>query len=329
MLPSAGVRHPLLAALALAAATSAACGDEPRRAPARPPAEARVAAIGELARHPPELRRAFDHAHDFEPPPPPGPGDWLAEHPEPGQTFDQYVASAPNRPDATRKVLYLLPLGALDGDGAPPLAPLVDVLAAFFALEVRVLPAVTIEHVAPTTRVHGGTGKRQLLAPDVLRWLSWWVPADGYGVVAITMEDLYPDPDWNFVFGQASLTERVGVQSFARYDPAFFGEPRPDGWQALILRRATWTLIHETAHMFGLHHCVHWRCIVAGSNNQDEADRSPLHACPVCTHKLWWAIRFDPAAREDALARALAAAGFADEAAWSARRARWIRDGTR
>jgi archaemetzincin len=35
------------------------------------------------------------------------------------------------------------------------------------------------------------------------------------------MEDLYPDPAWNFVFGQASLRERVEVFSFARYDPAF------------------------------------------------------------------------------------------------------------
>jgi archaemetzincin len=33
------------------------------------------------------------------------------------------------------------------------------------------------------------------------------------------MEDLYPEPSWNFVFGQASLNERVGVYSFARYGP--------------------------------------------------------------------------------------------------------------
>jgi len=32
------------------------------------------------------------------------------------------------------------------------------------------------------------------------------------------MEDLYPDPSWNFVFGQTSLPGYVGVYSFARYD---------------------------------------------------------------------------------------------------------------
>ena len=143
------------------------------------------------------------------------------------------------------------------------------------------------------------------------------------------MEDLYPEPSWNFVFGMASLTERVGVQSLARQDPAFFGEPRPAGWRTLARRRATWTLVHEISHMFGLTHCTYWRCVVAGSNHQGEADRSPLHACPVCLRKLHSAIKFDPAAREDALAGVFGRLGIDDEAAWSAARAMWIRNGGR
>jgi archaemetzincin len=39
---------------------------------------------------------------------------------------------------------------------------------------------------------------------------------------AVTMEDLYPDPQWNFVFGEASLPDRTGVFSFARYNPMFY-----------------------------------------------------------------------------------------------------------
>jgi archaemetzincin len=326
--------HRLRWALATAGliALVAACHEKaprPKKQDAVPPVEARVAAIGKVARLSPELQRAFDPAVDFEAPLPPGEDDWLAAHPEPGQTYDQFVASDPNKPDATRRILYLLPLGRVDGDGAPALEPLVAVIHAFYGLEVKMLPPVTLDEVKPTTRVNDHTEKRQLLAPDILSWMSWNVPKDAYGVVAITMEDLYPDPEWNFVFGQASLKERVGVQSFARYDPAFFGEARPDGWQALVLRRATWTMVHEIGHMFGLQHCVHYRCIMGGSNNQDESDRAPLHVCPVCAHKLWWALRYDAAAREDALAGALRAAGFADEAAWSERRASWIRTGAR
>ncbi|HUQ01923.1 MAG TPA: archaemetzincin [Kofleriaceae bacterium] len=326
------LRLVVVALAALSATAMSACHEKAaRRKPqdAGPPVEARVAAIGTVAKLSPELQRAFDPAVDFEPPLAPGEDDWLAAHPEPGQTYDQFVASDPNKPDAERRILYLLPLGRIDGDGAPALEPLVAVIHAFYGLEVKMLPAVTLEDVKPTTRVNDYTEKRQLLAPDVLHWMSWNVPKDAYGVVAITMEDLYPDPEWNFVFGQASLKERVGVQSFARYDPAFFGEARPSGWQALVLRRASWTMVHEIGHMFGLQHCVHYRCIMGGSNNQDESDRAPLHVCPVCAHKLWWALRYDAAAREDALATALRAAGFADEAAWSERRARWIRTGTR
>ena len=70
------------------------------------------------------------------------------------------------------------------------------------------------------------------------------------------------------------------------------------------------------------------KCVVAGSNHQAEADNRPLHACPVCARKLHSAIGFDPGAREEALAKVLREVGIDDEATWSERRAKWIRDGT-
>lgn len=142
--------------------------------------------------------------------------------------------------------------------------------------------------------------------------------------MGVTMTDLYPDPTWNFVYGMASFQERVGIQSFARQDPAFFGEPRPDGWQQRLFRRATWTMVHETSHMFGITHCTFWRCVIAGANNEAEAERSPLHLCPVDLRKLQSSIGFDPAKREEALAAVLHDVGIEDEAAWSANRAKWI-----
>ena len=140
--------------------------------------------------------------------------------------------------------------------------------------------------VPAKTRINPSTKKRQLLAPDVLAWLVKRLPDDAFALQAVTMEDLYPEPSWNYVVGMASLSERVGVQSFARQDPALFGEAREPGWQKLALRRATWTMVHEISHMFGLTHCVYWKCVVAGSNHQAEADSRPLHACPVCARKL-------------------------------------------
>ena len=292
--------------------------------PDAPPA--RISAIGSTSQLPPALARAFDPAGDFEPMGTPAPGEWLAEHRERPQSYADFLDANTHVPSGARSVLYLLPIGAFP-DSAPPVSALAAVARAFFQIEVRVLPAVAVREVAAKTRVHHG--KRQLLAPDVLAWLVTRLPDDAFGLMAITMEDLYPEPSWNFVFGMASLRERVGVQSFARQDPAFFGEPRAAGWEQLALRRATWTLVHEVAHMFGLTHCVYWRCVVAGSNHQTEADGQPLHPCPVCLRKLHSAIEFDPAVREEALAKVLGELGITDEAAWSERRARWIRDGKR
>ena len=68
-------------------------------------------AVGALDGLPAHLARAFQSTNHFDPLPPPGPGDWLAEHPEPGQTFEQFLRARPRRPDAPRKKLYLLPLG--------------------------------------------------------------------------------------------------------------------------------------------------------------------------------------------------------------------------
>ena len=292
-----------------------------------PPVDPRIAAIGETSLLTPELRRALD-PRDFDPPPEPEPGDWLYEHPEQPQTFERYIQSGFHPLTNERRVIYLLPLGTFPAE-APPLASLAALVRAYYTVEVRVLPPVKIETVDARTRKNRSTGKRQLRAPDVLTWLESRVPDDAYALMALTMEDLYPEESWNFVFGMASLEERVGVQSLARQDPAFFGAPREPGWQKLALRRAAWTVVHEIAHMFGLSHCVHFTCVVAGSNSQDESDRRPLHVCPVCMHKLWWAIRFDPVARERELARVLRELGIDDEADWSERRLRWIRDGVR
>ena len=53
------------------------------------------------------------------------------------------------------------------------------------------------------------------------------------------------------MFGEASPREGVGVYSFARYDPAFYGEPRTDEYEVLVLRRSC-KLQRETGHIFGL-----------------------------------------------------------------------------
>ena len=291
-----------------------------------PGPEVRRDAVGDLAGLPTNLQRAFaPDAPGFDPIPSPDPHDWLAVHPEPGQTFDQLKASRPNRPTDSRRMIYLQPLGEFAADRSPSIETLRQFAAAFFAMEVKALPAVSLDVARITSRRNPHTGGLQILTGDVLDFLKARVPADAFCLLAITMEDLYPEPSWNFVFGQASLRERVGVYSFARYHPAFYGEPSATGAETLMLRRSCKVLVHETGHMFGLAHCTFFNCVMNGSNHLAESDRRPLHLCPVCLRKLHWSIGYDVLQRYNALERISRADGFADEADWLSRQIRWLR----
>lgn len=243
----------------------------------------------------------------FEPLPKPGPSDWLANHAEPGQTFEQFVASHPNRPDETRHTIYIQPLGDFTATSSPSLTLIQRFASAFFAMAVKALPAIdiTAEHI--TSRRNP---QLQLLTRDILSLLKRRLPADAYCLMGTSMIDLYPDPAWNFVFGEASLRERVGVYSFARY---------ADRDPKVVLRRSCKVFAHETGHMFGIAHCVFYRCIMNGSNHLAESDARPMHLCPIDLRKLQWSVGFDVRARYEKLVDAELACGFDDEVQWTRR----------
>ncbi len=287
-----------------------------------PPERARLRAIGPTDDLEAGLQRAFDPAEDFQPVADPQPGYWLAEHGEPGQTFEQYVASEPHRPDQQRNRLYILPLGEFDPNHKPSLADLQLCAEAFFQMEVRVLPPVKLDDPALTNRINRHTGKRQYLTGDLLEMMRQQLPEDAYCMLGLTPEDLYPKEEWNFVFGMASLRDRVGVFSSARKGGSLTDNPPSAQQESLTMRRNCRTLLHETGHMFGMQHCIYFSCLMNGSNHLEEADSQPLHLCPVCLRKLHWN-RGDPGfvtRRYRQLEQAYKTLGLDDEAAWIARR---------
>ena len=291
----------------------------------KPPGSAeRLRAIGPTKGLSETLRKALDPGADFEPVPIPKSGDWLAEHYESGQTFDDFINSRVRRPDKIRSKIYLQPLGEFPKGQIPLLDRLREYAAAYFAMEVEVLPCLTLSDSNLTTRINPYTRNRQILTSDILTILKKKVPSDAFCVLAITMEDLYPDPSWNFVFGQASLSERVGVYSFARYDPVFYGEKRSKDYERVLLWRSCKVLVHETSHMFGLKHCIYFRCVLNGSNHLQESDSRPLHLCPVCLHKLQHNIEFDVVNRYGNLFGFYKKVGFEPEAQWIADRLKHI-----
>lgn len=307
---------------------AALCAAMPSEAPEPdfrvPDAGKRREAVGPTGSLPVPLQRALDPGDDFEPVPVPGPGDWLAVHEEEGQTFKEFRKLPRNIPTGKRKVLYLQPLGELTGELWPATKILEEFAEAFFGLEVKVLEARALGKDEFSPRVNGFTGRRQICAADVLKSLKKSLPDDAFCLLAITLEDLYPDPSWNFVFGAASLRGRTGVYSFARYDPAFHGAKREKGAGKLILRRSLKVLAHETGHMFGIHHCIHYLCLMNGSNHLEEADSAPLFLCPVCLRKLHDSVRFDVVRRYRKLQALYAKTGLEDEARWVERRLKHI-----
>jgi archaemetzincin len=263
-------------------------------------------ALGDVRELPVELRQYLESGA-FEPKREPEPGDWLEQHEEPGQSYGHYVIGGPNRVDATRGVLYLQPLGIFPGN-APPVEQLAAFARDYFQLPVKVLPGRAFGDIEiPGRRRNPYDGQHQLRTGDLLAELRRTLPDDAFCLLGITMVDLYPDDDWNFVFGQASLHDRVGIYSFARHvtdDPV------------TTVRRGVKILAHETGHMFSMHHCTYFECVMNGSNHLDEADTQPLHLCPVCLLKLHHAVGFDPTARYRALGRRYEALGMDAEAQW-------------
>lgn len=265
---------------------------------------------------PRELDWAFDRGA-FEALAKPEPGDWLADHHEDGQDVERFVADDTNRPARPRDTIVIQPLvmahRAVDIATMHPSAPeLVDWLARFFVLPVRIAEPLAIDRVRVGIRMN--RGREQWNATDIDAVLRQHLPDDAYCCIGVTTTDLFPDASWNFVYGQASLSERVGVFSLARYDDAFFGKPPSD--PMLVRRRGLGVVAHEVGHMFGMQHCVYHRCLMNGSNNQAEADRTPLHLCAVCLRKLHLAVGFDPRARYVALAGFFRSYGLVAEQSW-------------
>lgn len=220
--------------------------------------------------------------------PAPQPGDWVLSHPEPGQTFAEYLDGEPSRPTASRSTLYVQPIGLFSAEQREIVRLAAEYLGLYFRLPVQILPDLPTQVISVSAvRRHPRTHELQLHTGTVLSdVLAPRLPADAAAYIALTAIDLFPHPRWNFVFGQASLsgTARLGIWSLAR-----FGNPaQSDPHFRLALRRTLKTATHETGHLFGMRHCKAHPCSMNGANSLEEADRWPLHPCPECLAKLLW-----------------------------------------
>lgn len=219
---------------------------------------------------------------------------WSRNHPEERpQSLDAYIGSKPNRTTAERDKLYIQPLGELPKTYQPAMDASAELLAKVFGVQVKTLQPISLDTIpAAARRNRPDWGMDQILTTYVLQsMLKPRRPDDAVAVLGLTAMDLWPGKDWNFVFGQASLSERVGVWSLYRFGDPSKGEDEATKFRLRALKLAT----HETGHMFGIRHCVHYQCGMNGSNSLDETDDGPLEFCPQCVAKICWASRINPA----------------------------------
>lgn len=222
-------------------------------------------------------------------------GDWLLTHAETGQTFDEYFATQRSPVCGRFRRIYLQPIGSFSSATQPVVASIIDGLSRFYGLEVQRLAEVSLNAIPSSARRKLPVdGRTQLLTSYILNSvLLPRRPPDAAAVLGLTASDLWPGEGWNFVFGQASLADRVGVWSMYRN-----GDPNgPSEQRRQFLWRTLKIASHETGHMFGMRHCTRYECGMNGSNSRRESDRQPLEFCHECQAKIWWTCGTNPRAR--------------------------------
>ncbi len=244
----------------------------------------------------------------------PAPGDWLSQHRESGQTFEQYAHSRPVTPQGVRNVLYIQPIGTFTKTQRNIVKLTAEYMERHLNLEVRTKKTLPLS-VIPTAaqRTHPQWGDKQILTTYVLdSVLKPRLPKDGAAMIAFTASDIWPGRGWNFVFGQGSIRERVGIWSIYRN-----GDPDRDAKSfALCLKRTIKTAVHETGHIFSMYHCTAYECCMCGSNHREESDRRPVYLCPECTAKICWATQIHPVERYKRLMEWCMTNGFEEERAF-------------
>lgn len=229
----------------------------------------------------------------------PSPGDWLAlgspgEDDRVGQTFKTFCNfMKPLWPNSEQRTITLVPVGPVDPNLMEIIREYTQIF--FFGMDVDIEEELDISRI----RLRPRRELPQLKTGHVYPHLQNYRRGDQFCVLGVTMRDLYPDENWNFVYGEAQIHNKIGLFSLCRHVDEWwkfrnynqikisnFGETEFTDF----LLRSLETVAHEIGHLFGMYHCVYFECMMNGVNNDEERDRSPVILCPICQRKLAAAI---------------------------------------
>lgn len=188
---------------------------------------------------------------------------------------------------------------------------------------------------------------------------------DCIAIVAVTMTDLYSAEKDLFIAGMASSC-KASIQSFFRYNSYLktditdwydygyvtslpkqrkFDPHLPESLHKRkklklqdcptsidsaadkeFLRKSGMLLLHEIGHIFGLEHCIYYKCLMNGSGNLEEDYSSTSSLCGICLRKMQYRLGFNVVERYEKLHQFYKDNGLDEEMEYSKRRLEHIRD---
>lgn len=220
----------------------------------------------------------------------PKPGSWRYNHDEKFQQFDDFQKAKKIKPEPAKNTIYLQPIGNFNELQQKEIELTKEYLKIYFQLETKILPTLPNTIFPKTVKRIFKDGQEQILASYVLdSFLIKRKPKDAVVLMGITERDLFPRPEWNYVFGYASYEDGVGVTSIYRFaNGNLIDSNFNDSFQRLIKISS-----HEIGHMFGISHCLNANCVMNGTSTLTETDFHYARACSLCQRKLNSSIPYD------------------------------------
>lgn len=215
-------------------------------------------------------------------------GDWLLSHPEKFVSYEDFIEKYKPIDSTTAQVICIQPVGFSQVHFNPDFHKCATYLSLFFQKNVRINNSQKLVPNSQNSRT-GYDLELQLNAKFINDTLLTQSPFTNYiATMALTQNDIYPGNDWIYVFGLANYANRVGITSTYRFKSE---DPK------VAFSRLIKVASHETAHMFGLTHCVRNECLMNGCNHIVELDRNSLRLCSLCQQKLAYRLRINPEKR--------------------------------
>eukprot|EP00026_Physarum_polycephalum_P008365 Phypoly_transcript_08447.p1 GENE.Phypoly_transcript_08447~~Phypoly_transcript_08447.p1 ORF type:complete len:463 (+),score=102.35 Phypoly_transcript_08447:92-1480(+) len=272
------------------------------------------------------------------------------------QTYDNFLEMPDkNAPTKTKKYIYILPLGyepteakEKGGKGKDKekgekekgerkgkkeykgidLDVVEEFLQVFFGMPTKLLPSWKFKQAKNKIQIMAGNknypistdkdGRLQVM--DILEAMWDHIPKDACCVIGITLHDIFEiEEDENQFWGRAT-GDGCAVISLNRFNPDLFEGGKKEDNFVLSLTRSLNTIVHETMHIFGIDHCVFYRCNMNSSEpiltNIDET----LPLCPIDLRKLHHIFKFDVLQRYHNLHEFYKKYKFRYEANWVSKR---------